>query len=114
MKALALLVWICLAACNKGASASVDGGAATATKKVTRKSADIMATWKAEIDSKPMTEPMPKRVAAFLAKAGPPDKDSGKHKIYYAVDGVNCIKYDLNTEDGSFFNQGTDKSDCGM
>jgi hypothetical protein len=109
-----------LAACDKKAEGGgADGGTATAAAtgakkvKTTRKSADIKKIWTTEIDAK-MNDPMDKKVAAFLAKAGPPDSEGGRHKFYMALDGDKCVKYDLDTKDGSFGDMPADKAECGM
>lgn len=121
--AMVLLTMLC--ACSKntdaaaGASSSTTTGAAApgAAKKpkATLKIADYRAAYKAQMDDlSKMKDPMDKKVAAVVAKLGPPAADTGRKKTWYALDGDKCIKVDIDTKDGSSTEQGTDKSDCGM
>jgi hypothetical protein len=115
----AMALMTTLVACDKKAEGGAGSGTTTAAAtggkkaKTTRKSADIKKIWTTEIDAK-MNDPMDKKVAAFLAKAGPPDSESGRHKIFMALDGDKCVKYDLDTKDGSFGDVTADKAECGM
>ena len=123
---VALSLLTMLSACTKktddatpAASNTTTGAAAPAAAgkkpKATLKITDYRAAYKAQMDDlSKMKDPMDKKIAAVVAKVGPPYADTGKKKTWYALDGGNCIKIDLDMKDGSSMEQGTDKSDCGL
>ncbi len=121
-----VLAFVTLAACSKGSddtpsASSASGGTAAATAtaakkpKATLKLADIKSAYKSEVDNvAKMKDPMDKKIGAFVAKIGSPAADTGRKKTWYALDGNNCSKVELDTKDGSLADMTTDKSDCGM
>ena len=110
-----------LCACDKkpDGAAPAGSGAAPATggkkAKATLKLADVKKTYKDEFESTAkMKDPMDKKVEAFVAKTGKPESDSGRKKVWYALDGDNCMKVELDGKDGSLMDQSASKADCGM
>lgn len=106
--------------CNKEASGSAAAGSASAPAKgggapaVTLKSADVRAAYKAELeDMKKMNDPMDKKIAAFVAKVGKPQKEEGGKKIWHASDGSTCTKFTLESS-GALEEATVDKSACGL
>jgi hypothetical protein len=75
----------------------------------------MKAAYKSEVDSpSKMKDPMDKKIAAFVAKVGQPFSDDGRKKDWYALDGDNCSKVEIDGKDGSIMDMTTDKADCGM
>jgi hypothetical protein len=125
---VAALALVTLGACNKN-SDGASGGSASATgsgastppaagkkPKATLKLADMKAAYKSVFDGPTaMKDPLDKKVAAYVAKVGqPPASDDGRKKDWYALDGDNCSKVEIDGKDGSIMDMTTDKSDCGM
>ena len=121
----AALALVALVACDKkpdeapatgSAPAAAAPAAAAPAKKpaTTLKLADLKQTYKAEFeDNSKMTAPMDKKIEAFVAKAGKPESDTGRNKIWYALDGDKCSKITLDGKDGSMMDETTSNSDCG-
>jgi hypothetical protein len=112
-----------LAACDKKDEGAASTGhttgatnAPTGAKKAkaTLKLADLKSAFSAEFDGAKMNNPLDKKVAAFVAKVGAPAADTGRKKIWYALDGDKCSKVELDTKDGSIMDSTTDKGDCGL
>ena len=97
------------------AAAAAPAPAAAAKKPATTlKLADLKQIYKSEFDDmSKMTAPMDKKIEAFVAKAGKPESDSGRSKIWYALDGDKCSKITLDGKDGSMMDETTSNSDCG-
>jgi hypothetical protein len=81
---------------------------------VTRKAADLDDAFQKEVnDMSKMNEPMDKRIEAFVAKVGKPDKEADGNKIWHAVDGSNCKRYTIESS-GAMTDEIIDKADCGL
>lgn len=119
---------ICVASamlgCNKeagGSTGSAASGSPSAAPKagggkpaVTLKAADVKAAYEAELnDMKKMNDPMDKKIAAFVARVGKPEKEEGGKKTWHAVDGANCTKFTIDSS-GVLDEQSVDKADCGL
>ncbi|MBK9000560.1 MAG: hypothetical protein IPM35_32975 [Myxococcales bacterium] len=112
-----------LCGCNKEASGSAPAGSASAASAaargggagaVTLKTKDVQAAYEAELnDMKKMNDPMDKKIAAFEAKVGKPQKEEGGKKIWHATDGSTCTKFTLETS-GALEEVTVDKSACGL
>lgn len=126
-RAAVMVLLMALGACDKKADgASKDGaadappaapaGTADAKKpKATLKTAEVKSAYAAEFnDNAKMTDPTEKKVAAFVAKVGKPESDTGRKMNWYAVDGNQCTKIELDTKDGSLTDSTTSNADCGM
>jgi hypothetical protein len=123
--AVAMALSLTLAACDKkpdGASAK-DGAAAetppaaaeTNKPKTTRKTADVKSAYAAELNNNAtMTDPTAKKVAAFEARVGKPDTDTGRKKTWLTIDGSQCTKMELDTQDGSITEMTAASADCGL
>ncbi len=61
-----------------------------------------------------MTDPTEKKVAAFVAKVGKPESDTGRKMTWYTLDGSQCTKIELDTKDGSMTEMTASSADCGM
>ena len=124
-----MLLVVTLAACEKKAdgATSKDGTAADAPPatpaaageakkpKATLKTADAKSAYAAEFNNNAkMTDPTEKKVAAFVAKVGKPESDTGRKMTWYTVDGAQCTKMELDTKDGSITESTTGNADCGM
>lgn len=112
---LVCLATIAIAAgCDKkpdGPSPAADGK----KPKTTLKLADVKKTYSTEIDDPAKaSEPVDKRVAAFVAKTGKPETDDGRKKVWYALEGDNCFKVEIDGKDGSMLDQSARKSECGF
>jgi hypothetical protein len=121
--AAAALACLSVVACDKKPDGTAPAGSASTTTatttpaktKTTLKFADAKAAWTAEVDNvAKMKDPMDKKIAAMMAKLPKPDQDTGRKKIWFAVDGNDCKKLELDTKDGSFADSTTAKTDCGM
>lgn len=110
--------------CNKEAGGSPAAGSASAAAPaaakgggapaVTLKTEDVRAAYKAELeDMKKMNDPMDKKIAAFVAKVGKPQKEEGGKKIWHASDGSTCTKFTLESS-GALEEVTVDKSACGL
>lgn len=96
------------------ASAEAKGGKTAAVAKVTLESKNVRAAYEAELnDMKKMNDPMDKKIAAFEAKVGKPQKEEGGKKIWHAVDGSTCTKFTLESS-GALEETTVDKSACGL
>lgn len=113
-----------LSGCSKEAGGSTPAGSASATAPaaakgggaaaVTLKSEDVRAAYEAELnDMKKMNDPMDKKIAAFEAKVGKPQKEEGGKKIWHARDGSSCTKFTLESS-GAIEEATVDKSACGL
>lgn len=124
-----LALILVLAACDKKADGapSKDGAAAdtppatpaaaaeTKKPKATLKTADVKAAYAAEFNNNAtMTDPTEKKLAAFIAKVGKPETDTGRKKTWYTVEGTQCTKMEFDTKDGSITEMTTTAADCGM
>jgi hypothetical protein len=116
---------VTLTACEKKAdgAASTDASPANAAPaanaaakpKATLKAADAKSAYAAEFnDNSKMTDPTEKKVAAFVAKVGKPDSDTGRKMTWLTLDGDKCTKIELDTKDGSMTDSTTSNADCGM
>lgn len=113
-----------LLACDKKADADTSpSGASTAAaapaagKKAatTLKLADVKKAYKAEFDDMSKAAlPMDKKIDAFVAKVGKPESDTGRNKIWYALDGDKCTKVTIDGKDGSITEESTTAANCGM
>lgn len=124
----ASVAMLTLGACNKSpdAAASKDGAAtdtptaqpaaADAKKpKATLKTADVKSAYAAEFNNNAkMTDPLEKKVAAFVAKVGKAESDTGRKMTWYSIDGSQCTKIELDTKDGSMMDMTATPADCGM
>lgn len=122
----ALALMTTLAACDKKADGTAPAGSASSTgattaaaaakkAKTTLKVADMRSAYKSEIDNMPKAkDPMEKKVDAFVAKIGKPESDSGRKKVWYALDGDKCLKVEIDGKDGSISEASADKAECGM
>ncbi len=124
---VAALALVTLGACSKSSDAAAGSASATGSgattpaaggkkPKATLKLADMKATYKSVFDGPTaMKDSLDKKVAAYVAKVGqPPASDDGRKKDWYALDGDNCSKVEIDGKDGSIMDMTTDKSDCGM
>lgn len=120
---LAAMALMTMLACDKktdGATSAASGSdtttSATGKKpKATLKLAELQSAYKAEIDNmSKMKDPMDKKVDAFVTKVGKPASDSGRKKVWYALDGEKCTKVEVDGKDGSITEASTDKGDCGL
>ena len=126
--AAAVLTVLTLAACDKKADgAPAKDGAATDTPaaqpaaadakkpKATLKTADLKSAYAAEFNNNAkMTDPLEKKVAAFVAKVGKAEVDTGRKMTWYTVDGSQCTKIELDTKDGSMMDMTASAAECGM
>jgi hypothetical protein len=119
----AMALMTMLGACDKktdGVTSAASGSdtttsAAAKKPKTTLKLAELQSAYKAEIDNmSKMKDPMDKKVDAFVAKVGKPASDSGRKKVWYALDGEKCTKVEVDGKDGSITEASTDKGDCGL
>jgi hypothetical protein len=126
---VAALALVTLGACSKSSDAATGSASATGSgastpgtpaagkkPKATLKLADMKAAYKSVFDGPTaMKDSLDKKVAAYVAKVGqPPTSDDGRKKDWYALDGDNCSKVEIDGKDGSIMDMTTDKSDCGM
>ncbi len=113
-----------LCACSKEAGGSTAAGSASApaaaaakgggAAAVTLKAETVRAAYEAELnDMKKMNDPMDKKIAAFVAKVGTPQKEEGGKKIWHASDGSTCTKFTLESS-GALEEVTVDKSACGL
>jgi hypothetical protein len=121
----AVLALVALVACDKKPdeapatgstpAAAAPAAAAAAKKPATSlKLADLKQAYKAEFDDmSKMALPIDKKVDAFVAKVGKPESDSGRSKIWYALDGDKCSKVTIDGKDGSITDETTSNGDCG-
>jgi len=125
--AATMLLILTLAACDKKADATASGTAAdtpAATPaaagdakkpKATLKTADVKSAYAAAFnDMSKMTDPTEKKVAAFVAKVGKAESETGSKMTWYTVEGSQCTKMLLDTKDGSIEESTTTAADCGM
>ena len=81
----------------------------------TLKLADVKSAYKSEFDDMSKAAlPMDKKVDAFVAKVGKPESDTGRKKIWYALDAGKCTKVTIDGKDGSITEESTANADCGM
>lgn len=86
----------------------------SAKPAVTLKYADVEAAYEKEInDFAKMKDPMDKKIEAFVAKIGKPEKEDGGKKIWHAVDGSKCMKITIESS-GAKTDETVDKAECGL
>jgi hypothetical protein len=86
----------------------------SAKAAVTLKYADVEAAYEKEInDLAKMKDPMDKKIEAFVAKIGKPEKEDGDKKIWHAVDGSKCMKITIESS-GVKTDETVDNAECGL
>jgi hypothetical protein len=107
------------AGCSKKEGEGSAPGAAAEGKssgkaKTTLKIEDVRSAYASELnDMSKMNDPMDKKVEAFAAKLGKPEKEEGGKKIWHAVDGDKCTRVEIEAS-GVLNEESVDKAECGL
>ncbi len=109
------------AGCSKKESAASQSGSGAAAEgkasgkaKTTIQAKDVRAAYESEVnDMKKMNDPMDKKVAAFVAKVGKPEKEEAGKKTWHAIDGDMCMRMEIESS-GVLNEQSVDKAECGL
>ncbi len=126
-----LAVAVSAAACDKSEGGGGDASAKTAGSsapaggattsgasskpKTTLKNADVKKAYEAAFnDQSKMTDPLDKKIEAFVAQIGKPESEAGGKKIWHAVEGDECHRFELTLSNGMGSNETVDKSECGL
>ena len=119
-RAAALALMTSLVACDKKAdeapAAAAPAPAAAAKKPATTLTlADLKKAYKSEFDDMSKAAlATDKKVDAFVAKVGKPESDTGRTKIWYALDSGKCSKVVIDGKDGSMTDESAANADCGL
>ena len=127
-RAAALALMTSLVACDKKAdeapaagSTSTPAAAAPAPAAAAKKPAttltlaDLKKAYKSEFDDMSKAAlATDKKVDAFVAKVGKPESDTGRTKIWYALDSGKCSKVVIDGKDGSMTDESAANADCGL
>jgi hypothetical protein len=82
--------------------------------KTTIKIEDVRSAYASEVDDMTkMNDPMDKKVAAFVAKLGKPEKEEAGKKIWHALDGDGCTRVEIESS-GALTERTAEKAECGI